>query len=288
MLTQVDAYNMLGTKLALPMEFLASGSQYVIQKIDGLGPAKADISTTSYVTMPGGKFQNARTGQRNIVFSIGFNPDYALSDDPYGDLRRATYPWFTPGNELDLHFTDTKIGEVKIEGWVESCDPDIFSKDPTLVVSVICPEPFFSALAPLTVTRDGTGDLSFTNPGTAPSGFEAILGYLYQQGAGSPWFTLTRTTPNVPGVVMSTSWWEIQVFDRINWVYLNTIKGSKAATFSTTAMTLTSHAGTNVLGYVPGWLEVAPGANTFHFDPMNTESPLSPLTIRYTPKYVGL
>lgn len=288
MLTQIDAYNSRGTKLMLPLDIFPSGAQYVIKSVDNLGPVKADIMTSIYAGMSGGIFNKSHTQQRNPVLHIGFNPDFTSSDDPYGTLRRATYPWFTPGELVELHLHDTTLGEVRLTGWVESCEPTIFVREPELTISVICPDPYLYGLSTTTVNRTGPGTLAFTNPGTAPSGFEFELGYVNQAGAGSPYFKFTRTTPPEDGV-MSTGWWEIQVFTKTTWIYMNTVKGNKKAVMAQSQANLYTATAENVIGYVDTWLEVAPGDNVFSLDPENVAgAPESPVTMKFVPRYVGL
>ena len=49
-------------------------------------------------------------------------------------------------------FYSDDMGPVEISGIVESVEINSFSKDPEFIVSIICPDPYFTALTPTVVT----------------------------------------------------------------------------------------------------------------------------------------
>lgn len=111
-----------------------------VQNIDGLGPTNADINSTEVATIDGGIFTSARQGQRNIVFT------FAMMFDPLvEDSRLKVYKYFPVKKRIYLEF-QTDRRHVETEGYVESNVPDIFSKEETTQVSIICPDPFFYGL----------------------------------------------------------------------------------------------------------------------------------------------
>lgn len=112
-------------------------SDVVISKIDGLGPVKSDIYITNYGAQSGGYYNGSRVGTRNIVFTLM----------PQGDdverIRRSLYRAFDVEERISLVF-DTNYGEYYLTGYVESFEPDIFSANSSYVVSVLCPDPYYT------------------------------------------------------------------------------------------------------------------------------------------------
>ena len=114
-----------------------------ITNITGLGPAKANINVTDLATSDGANYNSARVGTRNIVFTI------RLLEDPETQLiettRLRSYKFFPVKKTVTLTFeTDHRIAQ--IQGYVESNEPDIFSKEEQIQVSIVCPSPYFYTL----------------------------------------------------------------------------------------------------------------------------------------------
>ena len=112
----------------------------VIQSITGIGPTKANVNTTDLATSDGAIFNSARVGSRNIVIT------FRLLEDPttnlVEDTRQRTYKYFPLKKQLTLLFeTDNRLAQ--IQGYVESNEPDIFQKEETAQISIICPSPYF-------------------------------------------------------------------------------------------------------------------------------------------------
>lgn len=145
MLTQVEARTSRVTVPPLP--FNASGVEATdllqIRNIDGLGPVAATINTSQYGSVDDEFYNGSFTGKRNIVLTIGFNPDWA--NYTFETLRQIVYEYFMPKNDITLLFTSTHMEPVTIDGFVETCEPNIFSKAPEMLVSIICPKAAFIA-----------------------------------------------------------------------------------------------------------------------------------------------
>lgn len=108
-----------------------------IKNIEGLGPPKASINSNEIATMDGGVFSSARMQQRNIVFTIGM-----LFDPLIEDARLRTYKYFPIKKQVTLEF-ETDYRHAYCTGYVESNQPNIFSKDEETQISIICPDPYF-------------------------------------------------------------------------------------------------------------------------------------------------
>lgn len=144
-----------------------------IRDIDGIGPVKAEISTEPFATGDGELYQGASVGKRNIVLKLGFNPNWV--DQTISSLRRQLYRYLLPKAWTKLRFFSDDMPTVDIEGYVESCDPNMFSEDPEMVISIICPKPDFiepDATFYYSVVDDGTAEFEFEYIGTVETGFE--------------------------------------------------------------------------------------------------------------------
>jgi hypothetical protein len=137
MLTKVEV---IGSSTGTLSIVLAGQGAVQIRDISGLEPVKAEITSVPS-NKDGDLFQNARLGTRNIVFQFGLNPNWV--DQTMSSLRRVLYTHFTPKTWRTLRFHSDDMPTVQIGGYVESLEPNMFSQDPEIQVSVICLKPNF-------------------------------------------------------------------------------------------------------------------------------------------------
>lgn len=161
-----------------------------IRDIKGLEPVKAAISTQALGTTAksnrGEAYQGSSVGARNIVLTMGLNPDWA--DQTVEGLRQLLYAYFMTPLWCKLRFFSDIRPPVDIEGYVESMDPNIFSEDPEVQVSIICPKPdFIDASSTLIYGEvdDGTAENEFNYIGTVDTGLELRV----EQTAENPTYT---------------------------------------------------------------------------------------------------
>lgn len=107
-----------------------------ILSVKGVGPNKASINTVEVATNDGSIYNSARVEARNIVLKIGFD---GLDIEA---LRQESYRYFPLKKPVTLEFL-TDHRDTVITGYVESNEPDIFSKLETTQISIICPYPYF-------------------------------------------------------------------------------------------------------------------------------------------------
>lgn len=170
-----------------------------IREIDGIGPVKADIVSTPFATADGELYQGASVGKRNIVMKLGFNPNWI--DQTISSLRQLLYRYLLPKAWIKLRFHSDDLPILEIEGYVESCDPNIFSQDPEMVVSIICHKPDFidvDATIIYGVVDDGSNIEEIDYTGTVDTGFEVRV-------AGSV------AVPAYTGLVRVQAWREPEV-----------------------------------------------------------------------------
>lgn len=112
-------------------------SGFIVKKIDGLGPVKAQVHVSELSTGDGGVDTSARLESRDITLNLEFLPMPTIEA-----TRRLAYKYFPTKKPVRLLVeTDTRVCE--IYGRVEENDVDIFSQNEGTQVSIICPDPYF-------------------------------------------------------------------------------------------------------------------------------------------------
>ncbi len=153
MIKSVIITNYLGESIEFELRAPEKTGLYV-KSITGLGPGKANINTTDIATNDGSIFNSARAEERNIVMELGFMQIPGITPT-IEDARQLTYKYFPKKKPLQFYIlTDNR--ELSIFGYTESNEPDIFSKDETTQISIICPDPLFYSAG-----EDGTHITAF-------------------------------------------------------------------------------------------------------------------------------
>ena len=152
MLTELKAYS---SWRSAPTLSLSEGGRpetdlIQVRNITGLDPVKASVNTTPYGAVDGESYVGSSIPKRNIVLTLRPNPDW--NDWSYEALRRLLYSYFMPKRETQLVFLSDDMIPVEISGIVEGVEVNMFSKDPELQVSIVCPDPYFTAVDPTVVT----------------------------------------------------------------------------------------------------------------------------------------
>lgn len=170
MIKSVTVTNYVGDSIKLELG-RPELSGLIIESIDGIGPGKASINTSSLVTKDGSIFTRARASDRNITIRFRF-----LWHDTIEDARHLTYKYFPLKQKLNLVF-ETDRRSLAIDGYVESNEPDIFSKESGTDISIICPYPFFYSTANdgFQVTSFGSRSAAFEFPFSNESLSENLL-----------------------------------------------------------------------------------------------------------------
>lgn len=153
MLKNVTITNYLGKSVTYSFDnpTIDDASGLFITEIEGLGPVKADVNMTSLATADGDIFNSKRLQGRNIVIKARFT--YAKTIE---DSRLMSYKFFPIGHKVTFKIeTDSRVAET--EGYVESNEPDIFSKESDMQVSILCESPFF-----LSAGDDGKKETNFS------------------------------------------------------------------------------------------------------------------------------
>lgn len=138
MIKSITVTNYLGDSIKLELT-RPEKSGFAIKSITGLGPGKANINMTEISTNDGALYNSARLNKRNIVMDLQFVPTLNESIE---DIRQKSYRYFSIKKKMKLTIeADNRILET--EGYVESNEPNIFSKNEGCNISIICPDPYF-------------------------------------------------------------------------------------------------------------------------------------------------
>lgn len=138
MIQSIEVKNYLGEALTLELA-RPDKSGFAVLKIDGLGPAKADVNITDIVTNDGGLFNSSRLNTREIKLKLRY---YDIPGLPIEDIRLRSYKYFPIKKPLTLTIkTDNRA--VQCFGYVEENKPDIFSKNSGCDITILCPDPYF-------------------------------------------------------------------------------------------------------------------------------------------------
>lgn len=116
-------------------------NQYDILSIQGLTVPKIKVNTKEFAGFDGSIYNSSKVGERNIVINIMLKGDIEAS-------RQRLYRIFSIKQELTLYFRN-KYRRLKINGYVESIDGDLFVQREQIQISLICPGTFFEAEYPV-------------------------------------------------------------------------------------------------------------------------------------------
>lgn len=136
MIKSITVTNYLGDSMKLDLA-RPEESGFVVCSVTGLGPGEANINTTEVSTNDGSLFNSSRLPSRNIVIGLKY-----LWKNSIEEVRQLSYKQFPIKKKLTL-LIETANRKAEIDGYVESNDPNIFSKDEGSDISIICPNPFF-------------------------------------------------------------------------------------------------------------------------------------------------
>ena len=136
MIKSITVTNYLGESIKLDL-MRPELSGLMVVSVTGLGPGTANINTTEVATNDGSLFNSARLPSRNIVITLKY-----LWKNSVEDTRQLSYKYFPLKKKVTL-LIETDNRKAEIEGYVESNDPNIFSKMEATDISIVCPNPFF-------------------------------------------------------------------------------------------------------------------------------------------------
>lgn len=277
-------------------------SGLIIEKIEGLGPPKANINTTELSTMDGSLFASSRATNRNIVLTLSF-----LFSPTIEDARQKTYKFFPIKKSISIEIeTDNRLAT--ITGYVESNEPDIFSERESTQISLVCPDPYFYEVggSQQVYTRvQPNFEFPFSNESLTTNLIEfgimvddprAILNYIGDVDTGTLIVIHALTAPGDVTLYNVDTRGYFKIFDdRIKTItgasfgagddiLISTIKGEKYVRL------LRDGVETNIISAIDlssDWFQLSNGINTFSFITKEKEANIS-ITFTYKNAFGGI
>lgn len=287
--------NAKGEKVCMTLDgSIKAPSPFIIKKIEGLGPPEQSLSMSDAPF--GGRNYNGQRGVgRRIVITLGFNTA-AYPGESIASLKQLLYRVTNSTSETPLTFylldnfsvdaTQTDIltsyrydvGLASINGYTTRVDPDEFSREPQMVVTIECEAPYF---IDSTATRQTFTGPSFTleNTGSVPVGL-----YLELIVAGKASKLTVTESSQYPNQVFSI----VRNFpgggERVE---IETIPGRR------TAELFIGGSYQNLLGNVnnPDWIMLRPGTNIFTISGTTTNGDAATwlaIKTEYYARYLGI
>lgn len=272
MITKVEARTPDGDVLVLSLDAEVG---ILVQEINGLDPVKASITSSKYATSDGGRLQSTRRDARNITMKLGLEPDYVV--DSVRELRTRLYGFFMPEAQVSLRFYMIDGLTVDIQATVESFDSPMFTKTPTVDISLLCFEPDFLATTPTVVsgnTVSGTSETLLQYPGSSETGFEFKLNLNRSLSA----FTIYCRAPN--GSISTFDFAASLVSGDV--LTFSTVDGNKSVILRRSGVDSSL---LYAMSSQSSWLKLFPGDN--HIRVYATGAAI-PYTLTYTARYGGL
>lgn len=275
MLNKVEVLTEQGVLLTLPLQDISQG--YSVQDIEGLDPVKATLVSSAFAQMDGEQYQASRREKRNIVLTLGYEPDYAVGT--VMDLRKKLYSFFMPKQRVLLRFFQTGEPVLQIYGRVESLVSPKFAKEPTAVISLICFDPDFYNPSPIIIPGNTTSssiEQTHVYPGSVESGI--IFRLLVNRDITE--FTIYHRPPDDSLRQLDFSVATPLVAGDI--LTISTIPGNKYATLTRGGVDTSL-----LFGISPqsNWISLFSGTNKYR---IYAEGTGIPYQIEYTTKYGGL
>jgi len=282
LLKALTVRNSQGSLLGLPLDDFSGG--FVVRDIEGLGPVKATLVSSSFANLDGEQYHTSRREVRNIILKLGLEPDF--SSESVHDLRSELYKFFMPKTRATLTFNMfdkfsqsvlDQVLDLEIEGRIETFDPAIFAREPAVDISILCYNPEFRDPRQVIFEGNTVEDLSETllrYKGTTETGvrFNIIPNRSLNE------FTIYQRTPdNQVRIVHYTQ--PLQQWDELT---IGSVIGAKHVTRMRNNVE-----SSQLFSLSPqsAWLELHPGDN--HIRVYAQGAPI-PYTIEYTDKYGGL
>lgn len=139
MLDNVRIINPNGVEKTFSFTERTDGVEAAIEG-NSLGPVTASIPTSSNASGFGVHMGNPQVGARNIVIRMTL---HRTLEKTVEDVRHGIYALMPVGSEMTLEFHSGST-KYTTTGIVESNEPEIFTKNPTIRISILCGKSYFA------------------------------------------------------------------------------------------------------------------------------------------------
>lgn len=265
-------------------------SNYYVTDVSGLTPPATTINTAKAGIIDGTFFNSASVEERNIVISLTINGDIEAN-------RQKLYRIFPRKTACTVYFKNANR-DVKIQGYVETIEADLFSKREKAQISIICPRPYFEDLA--TIYAELTATLSMfefpfaieeDNPIPFSEATDYPIAEIMNEGDAEAGCIISiEVNDTIQGIkIINTSTQQFFYLDSAfvdhDKITISTISGQMGVTRERGGTK------TNILNYVGAnstWLRLAPGVNYFTYTIDDGDTEDVEITFEATTLYGGV
>ena len=265
-------------------------SDYYVTKVEGLTPPATTINTAKAGIIDGTFFNSASVEERNIVISLTINGDIEAN-------RQKLYRIFPRKTACTVYFKNANR-DVKIKGYVETIECDPFVKREKAQISIICPRPYFEALATLYAELAAVlalFEFPFAIEEDNPIPFSEATDYpiaeiMNEGDAEAGCIISIEVNDTIQGIkIINTSTQQFFYLDSAfvdhDKITISTISGQMGVTRERGGTK------TNILNYVganSAWLRLAPGVNYFTYTIDDGDTEDVEITFEATTLYGGV
>lgn len=280
MITLIKTTNHLNESLTLEL-MRPEESGFIVLRIDGLGPPKAEISLTERAGVDGSLYNSGRATPRNIVLGLRFYPGQDIEA-----LRLQSYKYF-PLNRPITFEIQAAHRTVQATAYVETNEPDVFSKEAGCVITLMFPDSYlFDTVGALSTFASVTPNFEFpwSNESTASPLLEmsiltgettkiivyegdvsvGIVIHIHATGSAND-VSLTDAITLEELAIDSAKLISITGTDIVNGddIWISTVKGNKYAVL---IRGVTTYNILSALGTSPPWFQLEKGDNVYAYD----------------------
>lgn len=265
-------------------------SNYYVTDVSGLTPPATTINTAKAGIIDGTFFNSASVEERNIVISLTINGDIEAN-------RQKLYRIFPRKTACTVYFKNANR-DVKIQGYVETIEADLFSKREKAQISIICPRPYFEDLATIYAELAATlsmFEFPFAIEEDNPIPFSEATDYpiaeiMNEGDAEAGCIISIEVNDTIQGIkIINTSTQQFFYLDSAfvdhDKITISTISGQMGVTRERGGTK------TNILNYVGAnstWLRLAPGVNYFTYTIDDGDTEDVEITFEATTLYGGV
>lgn len=238
---------------------------YYITDVQGLTPPATTINTAKAGIIDGTFFNSASVEERNIVITLVLNGDIEAN-------RQKLYRIFPRKTPCTIYFKNANR-DVKIIGYVETIESDLFSQREKVQISIICPRPYFEDLATIYAELAATLALfefpfSIEEPVPFSEATDYPVAEIMNSGDAEAGCIITvEVNDTIQGIkIINTSTQQFFYLDSAfvdhDKITISTVSGQMGVTLERGGNK------TNILNYVGAnstWLRLAPGVNYFTY-----------------------
>ncbi len=280
MLEYVKITNHLGEILNLELRN-PEKSGFFIRDIQGLGPNKSIINLSESPGLDGAQFNSSRMSYKNIVMDLGFLDD---GSQPIELIRQQSYRFFPMNKPITVEVKSDNRHSI-ITARVETNEPNIFSRESSTIISLLCPSAYFvgkDAVETIFGATSGGFTFPFENPSltlsliqfaTIPSvSTAASFNYTGDVETGIVmtaditgavnnltinYLTKSQSMPLLSSVILAMTGFDLKAGDKVE---ISTIKGAKYINLIRSGVTTNI---LNALGANASWFTIQEGTNSF-------------------------